>query len=165
MRYFITFACYGAHLHGDQAGSADPHHNPLGSPLLAPNPKRASAELRSLKQAPDLLDRDRRAAVLDAIRETCLHRRWSLLAAHVRTTHVHVIVDAGIPPETVMNDLKAYAARALNSLEGSASARKRWARHGSTRWLWKDQDVQQAIRYVVENQGEPMAVFIAAPAP
>ncbi|MGH9721803.1 MAG: hypothetical protein ACRD8O_16465, partial [Bryobacteraceae bacterium] len=24
---------------------------------------------------------------------------------------------------------------------------------GSTRWLWKDQDVREAIRYVVEEQG------------
>ena len=38
---------------------------------------------------------------------------------------------------------------------------KRWARHGSRRWLGKDQDVLEAIRYVVEEQGEPMAVFLA----
>ena len=25
---------------------------------------------------------------------------------------------------------------------------------------WKDQDVREAIRYVVEEQGEPMAVFL-----
>jgi hypothetical protein len=35
----------------------------------------------------------------------------------------------------------------------------RWARHGSTRWLWKDEDVRQALRYVIEEQGEPMALF------
>jgi hypothetical protein len=27
--------------------------------------------------------------------------------------------------------------------------------------LWKDQAVREAIRYVVEGQGEPMAVFVA----
>jgi len=26
MRYFITFACYGAHLHGDESGSVDRNH-------------------------------------------------------------------------------------------------------------------------------------------
>jgi hypothetical protein len=30
-----------------------------------------------------------------------------------------------------------------------------------SRWLWKDQDVREAIRYVIEEQGEPMAVFVA----
>jgi hypothetical protein len=56
-----------------------------------------------------------------------------------------------------MRDFKAYASRALNRIEGP---RRRWARHGSTRWLWRDQDVRRAIRYIVEEQGEPMAVFV-----
>lgn len=59
-----------------------------------------------------------------------------------------------------MNDFKAYASRALNRVEGVEGDRRRWARHGSTRWLWKDQDVREAIRYVVEEQGERMAVFV-----
>ena len=88
-------------------------------------------------------------------------RRWNLLAAHVRTTHVHVIVEAEIPPERIMNEFKAYASRELNRLEPGNFSRKRWTRHGSTRWLWNDQDVLNAIRYVVDEQGEPMTVFVA----
>ena len=114
-----------------------------------------------MNQAPYSLDRDSRAAVLEALREVCLHRGWNLLAAHVRTNHVHVVVEAEVRPEKVMNDFKSYASRGLNRLGRDGSDRKRWARHGSTRWLWKDQDVQDAIRYVVEEQGEPMAVFVA----
>ena len=89
-----------------------------------------------------------------------MHRGWKLLAAHVRSSHVHVIVDGEAPPEKVMNDFKAYASRALNRLGREQPGRRRWAQHGSTRWLWKDQDVREAIRYVVEEQGEPMAVFV-----
>jgi hypothetical protein len=59
-----------------------------------------------------------------------------------------------------MNDFKAYASRALNRVEGRESRLRRWACHGSTRWLWRDRDVLEAIRYVVEEQGEPMAVFL-----
>ena len=114
-----------------------------------------------MNQAPYLLDRDSRAAVLGALREVCRQRGWSLLAAHVRTNHVHVVVEAEVRPEKVMNDFKPYASRGLNRLGRHGSDRKPWARHGSTRWLWKDQDVQDAIRYVVEEQGEPMAVFVA----
>ena len=114
-----------------------------------------------MKQAPYWLDRKSRAAVLEALREVCAHRGWSLLAAHVRTTHVHVVVEAEVRPEKVMNDFKSYASRGLNRLGAVGPDRKRWARHGSTRWLWKDQDVREAIRYVVEEQGEPMAVFLA----
>jgi len=161
MRYFITFACYGEHLRGDESGSVDRRHNLPGSRLLEADPRRASAERQRMNQAPYLLDRDSRAAVLEALREVCRQRGWSLLAAHVRTNHVHVVVEAEVRPEKVMNDFKSYASRGLNRLGRDGSDRKRWARHGSTRWLWKDQDVQEAIRYVVEEQGEPMAVFVA----
>ena len=161
MRYFITFACYGGHLHGDESGSVDRRHNLPGSRLLEADPQRALAERQRMSQAPYFLDRDSRAAVLEALREVCWHRGWSLLAAHVRTNHVHVVVEAEVQPEKVMNDFKSYASRSLNRLGRDGLDRKRWARHGSTRWLWKDQDVQEAVRYVVEEQGDPMAVFSA----
>jgi REP element-mobilizing transposase RayT len=161
MRYFITFACYGVHLHGGESGSVDRHHNLAGSRRLEPDPPRAAAERQRMKEAQYWLDRDSRAAVLKALREVCSHRTWSLLAAHVRTNHVHVVVEAEVQPEKIMNDFKSYASRSLNRLGGDGSVPRRWARHGSTRWLWKDQDVREAIRYVVEEQGEPMAVFVA----
>ena len=105
-----------------------------------------------MKQAPYGLDRDSQVAVLEALREVCSHRGWSLLAAHVRTNHVHVVVEAEVQPEKVMNDFKSYASRGLNRLGGGGSDRRRWARHGSTRWWWKNQDVREAIRYVVAAQ-------------
>lgn len=54
-----------------------------------------------------------------------------------------------------MNDFKRYANRTLGP------GRERWARHGSTRWLWKDRDVRSAIQYVVDGQGWAMALFVA----
>ena len=127
MRYFITFACYGDHLHGNESGSVDRSHNLPGSRLLEADPRRASAERQRMNQAPYWLDRDSRAAVLEALREVCLHRCWSLLAAHVRTNHVHV-VEAEVQPEKVMNDFKSYASRSLNRLLHDGADRKRWAR-------------------------------------
>ena len=124
------------------------------------NPERAATEAELMDQEPYLLDSKRRAAVLESIREVCLHREWTLLAAHVRTTHVHAIVEAQSKPEKIMNDFKSYASRKLNRLECDTQSRKRWAHHGSTRWLFEDENVRQAIKYVVEEQGEPMAVFV-----
>ena len=60
-----------------------------------------------------------------------------------------------------MNDIKSYASRSLNQTGLDEPARKRWARHGSTRWLWKAEHISAAIRYVVDEQGEAMAVFEA----
>ena len=150
-------------MHGDESGSVDRHHNLFGSPLLDARPQRVTTEHQLMDQAPDFLDQTRRRAVLDAIQEVCTHRHWCLLAAHIRTNHVHVIVEANVPPERVMNDLKSYASRRLTHLGLDERNRKRRARHGSTLWLWKDHDVRSAMRYVIDEQGEPMEVFAAEP--
>lgn len=117
------------------------------------------AELRNMDQPPYRLDLRRRRIVLDALLDRCRQQEWKLLAAHVRTNHVHLVVEAEVRPERIMNDPKAYASRCLNRKQLDEPVRKRWARHGSTRWLWKSEDVSAAIRYVVEEQGEPMAVY------
>jgi REP element-mobilizing transposase RayT len=105
------------------------------------------------------MDEARRNLVLKAIQEVCAHRRWPLLAVHVRVSHLHVVVAAPDAPERVMNDFKAYSSRALNSSGLNSRDQKRWTRHGSTRKLWKEADVVAAMHYVVHEQGEPMAVF------
>jgi REP element-mobilizing transposase RayT len=107
------------------------------------------------------MNESRREAVLKALLERCTQRNWSLIAAHLRTNHVHLVVAAEARPERLMNDLKSYASRCLNRAGLDQPARKRWARHGSTRWLWKRESVSAAIRYVVAEQGDPMAVFEA----
>jgi REP element-mobilizing transposase RayT len=69
-----------------------------------------------------------------------LDRGFSLWAAHVRTNHVHVVVEADVRPEKIMNALKSYASRGLKRLgiEGP----------------------REAIRYVVSGQGKPMELYL-----
>jgi len=76
-----------------------------------------------------------------------------------RSNHVHAVVEAEVQPERVMNDFKAYASRRLNRISLDQPNRKRCARHGSTRWLWKPQHVSAAIQYVVDDQGRSMSAF------
>jgi REP element-mobilizing transposase RayT len=161
MRYFITFSCYGSHLHGDESGSVDRKHNVFGGRLAEANAGLAAAMREGMEQPPYFLDEVRRTTVLDAVREVCLHHGWSLWAAHVRTNHVHVIVEADVRPENVLHAFKSYASRALNRLGIDRPERKRWARHGSTLWLRNDEDARESVRYVVSRQGEPMAVYVA----
>ena len=112
-----------------------------------------------MDQAPYILDQIRREVVLQSIKEVCVHRGWSLLAAHVRSTHVNTVVEAEVPPERVMIDFKSYASRHLNRKRLDKPDRKRWARHGSTRWLWKPQHVSAALEYVLHEQGDAMSLF------
>jgi hypothetical protein len=109
MRYFITFACYGSHLHGDECGSVDRHHNLFGSRLAEASPARVAVKRQQMDQTPYWLDKDCRVLVLGVLREVCLHRNWTLWAAHVRTNHVHAVVEAEVRPEMVMNAFKSYA--------------------------------------------------------
>jgi REP element-mobilizing transposase RayT len=73
-------------------------------------------------QDPYVLDEADRAVVLSAIRRHCAYRGWNLLAAHVRSNHVHTVVEADARPERIINEFKSY---------------------------------------VIDEQGEPMAVFVA----
>jgi Transposase IS200 like len=120
-------------LHGDESGSVDRSHNLPGSRLIEPDPQRVSAELQRMDQLPYSMDESRRDVVLAALSERCSQRNWTLIAAHVRTNHVHIVVAAEARPERLMNDFKSYASRCLNQAGLDQPKRRRWARHGSTR--------------------------------
>jgi REP element-mobilizing transposase RayT len=158
--YLITFATYATWLPG-QPGAVDRLHNMFGGRLPEASPTVAARVTERMSQEPYLLDAIRRQAVLEAVQQVCSHRAWALLAAHVRSNHVHVVVAADRSAEYVMNTLKAYASRALNQMGIDGPERRRWARHGSTRHLWTSTSVSAAVRYVVSGQGEAMAVYEA----
>jgi REP element-mobilizing transposase RayT len=105
------------------------------------------------------MDTIQREIVLDAIQEACHWRKWSLLAVHVRSNHVHAVVDADRSPEQVMTAFKAYASRMLNGSLLDPPGLTRWARHGSTRYLRDADEISAAVGYVVSGQGEDMAVY------
>ena len=159
--YLLTFACYGAKLHGD-AGTVDRWHNVLGSPRIQENARRVAHQRQLMDQPPYTLDGIRRSVTLKAIQEVCDKKSWTLLAAHVRTTHVHVVVESEASAEWVMSTLKRAASRSLNELgvDGQAE-RRRWARHGSTRYIWTKEQLSAAIRYTVSGQGEQLSVYEA----
>ena len=166
LAYFITFTCYGTWLHGDDRESVDRHgHNVPGAPFVPASPGRHAYERSELAQPPYALDAARRRVVLATVKEVCAHRGWDLLAAHVRSNHVHVIVSGDAPPERMMNDLKAYASRRLNEAGCDPPGRARWTRHGSTVYLWTAAQLDEKVRYVVYGQGEPMEVSYRGEAP
>jgi REP element-mobilizing transposase RayT len=163
MTYLITFSCYGCHLHGDERGSVDPNHNHYRNPIIEPDAAFRRRELEDLTEPPYHLEAPQRDIMLRSLQEVCPYHRWWLLAAHVRSTHVHVVVDAGRAPEFVMNAFKSRASRLLNQSGLEPQLRKRWARHGSTRWLYKPESVDGAVKYVLDEQGERMSVYEEPP--
>jgi REP element-mobilizing transposase RayT len=103
-----------------------------------------------------LLDAPARAVVTEAIRDQCLHAGWVLLAVHVRTNHLHVVLTGVAPPERMTNQLKAWATRRLRVAERIGGDVKPWAQGGSNVPLRTVEAVEAACRYVVEGQGAPL---------
>jgi len=159
LAYHISFHCYGTRLPGDPDGSVRKQQNLPGTLSIPHSPSRMRSNKKRMNQQPYSLNEKERAIVVSAIREVCDFRRWELIAAHVRSTHVHIVVFAACKPEKVLNDFKTYATRALRREGLISEDQKVWSRHGSTRYKWSDDDVASAVEYVVFQQGEMMEVF------
>jgi REP element-mobilizing transposase RayT len=158
--YLITFRCYGTWLHGDERGSVDRrHHSRYGSEKISPNPEMRATKSRMLKSAAYLLGPAERTVVEKAIRDVCRVRGYRLIAIHVRSNHVHVVVSHSGQPERMMDSFKAYATKALRAEGLIGSDVKPWSRHGSTRYLWTEEHVEIAADYVVNRQGEELPNF------
>jgi hypothetical protein len=156
--YFITFSCYGSRLHGDERSTVRRDRNGVGTPLLGWDERLEEAERAQMKQEPFVLDARRRACVADSVARTAEVRGWAMHVMNVRTQHAHVVVSAPeVRPERVMNDFKAWATRALRESGLAGSEERVWSRHGSTIYLWRDEDVGDACWYVRERQGEWIA--------
>lgn len=159
LAYFITFTTYGTWLHGRAEGSVDRGHNVPGTPFLPSNTNQESDRRKRMRQPEYVLDEVRRQVVLRTILEVARHRGWTPWAVHVRSNHAHVVVSAAARPEKVMSDFKAWASRRLREEFGEDADRDRWTQHGSTRYLWTETALAEKVAYVVEGQGNPMAVY------
>ena len=97
---------------------------------------------------------------MQAIRDHEDFRRWCLHAAHVRSNNVHLLVAGERAPERMMTEFKTWASRALNDAGLDELNRKCWTHGGSTRHLFTDDSVLEAVHYVVYRQGATMSVVV-----
>jgi REP element-mobilizing transposase RayT len=158
LAYLITCRTYGTWFHGDSRGSVDPDENTFGSPLLPAQPALVAFEKSRLREAAYVMATEERECVLRTLVKTCNYRSWSLLVAHVRATHFHVVVQASADPNEILRTLKSRATIDLKKHGGSKRERF-WVRGGSKRYLWEPSAVYEAVEYVIDGQGKPMSVF------
>lgn len=163
LAYFISFTTYGTRLHGCEKGSVDMEHNAYGTPFLEEDAERERHAYAAMSQPEYVMSAPERQIVCDAIVQLAKERRWNLLAVHVRTTHVHVVVAAELDPGRIMSDMKARASRDLTDAGFDDRERRRWTRHGSTRHLFHMNGVEGAIKYSLDEQGERMAWYEKEP--
>lgn len=160
LAYFISFRCYGTWLHGDERGSVDrKKFNAFGSSKIPVNSKLQELEVSSLKSNSFKLNDKCRSIVENSIREVCKFRVYNLLAIQVRTNHVHCVVSSNAKPELIMNSFKSYATRNLRKANAISVDARVWSRHGSTRYLWTENQIEIAIEYVISGQGDELPKF------
>lgn len=152
LAYLITIRTFGTWLPGDERGWTERGHRGDRGRAWVSNPRLHAASKEQFAQAPVVLDPRQRRIVEAAIREVCDYRGWELRCANVRTNHAHLVVSARVHPDRLMSDVKARATRLLREAGVVAPAAAVWARHGSARYLWDVQDLENACRYVVEGQ-------------
>lgn len=153
LAYFITFRCYGTWLHGDTRGSVDPQHNQPGEPLMPESQTLQRLRYNDLKHRPMTLGSGLRSVVDSTLRSVCNYKGWNLHALKVLCDHVHVVVNALSRPEPVMTCLKAWSTRRLRESGLIAKDARVWSRHGSTRYLWTCEAIEDASVYTLEAQG------------
>jgi len=151
--YFITWSWHEQWLNGDERGSVDRMQNVYGTPMLAPHRGLNRSDADYLTQQPFILSDRQRVVVDSTIRKHLEIRGWLLLAIKVRTTHVHVVLGAsGYSPEKVMGELKAWSSRRMQEAGLLDRCAKVWTRHGSTRHIFRDVGLSEAIHYVNHEQ-------------
>ena len=153
--YLITFRTYGTWLHGEDRGSVDRrHYRTYGTPDIPANKRIFAEEKSELRTRPVLLNPAQRQVVESSIQEVCEDRRYTLHAVNARSNHVHSVIGAACKPEHIMDRFKAYATRKLREAGLLTSDTKPWARHGSMPYLCTEEDLESAIDYVLNGQGD-----------
>lgn len=113
-----------------------------------------------MKRSDVSLSAKQRACVETAVRTTCRLLGWGLLAVNVRTNHVHAVVSAPLEqPDRVLNALKSYSTREMRKSEVWQSRESPWSDKGSTRYLWNDKHIKDAVEYVINGQGGDLPEF------
>ena len=159
MTYFVTVRCYGSHLPGDSQGSFD-HVRDGERRFIAPNAALERYHREHMKQPPFVLSPGAREVVRDAIVQTCEFRAWFLHALHVRTNHLHGVVDADQEDGQVLNTWKAYATRALRSAGLADVDRRIWAHGAGVQQVRSQEHLRNVVRYILNGQGNPMETFV-----
>jgi len=109
-----------------------------------------------MSQPPVVLTPEERPIVEQTIKDHCAKRTWELFAIAVRTNHVHLVVGyAGLAPERMMSEFKAWTTRRLREAGHRQKDQHLWVHHGSTRYLWNARSVESAISYVEVGQDTP----------
>ena len=173
--WFLTNTCYGTRLPGDGRGFVgrvwdhrleDPDddrvvHNRWGTECDAAMAGLEAAARERMSGPAVFLTRIQAEALMEQFHETARHRGWRMRAGAVMADHFHLVVAvAGDPePAKVLGDFKSWGTRRLTRDFGAPRSQTWWTSRGSKRRPRGEAGVAAVIRYVAEEQIDPLVVF------
>ena len=157
LAYFITFTTYGSWLHGDQRKSVIRQDG--AAEMISSNLLLYKHESGKLKNEPVQFDMDQRNIILNTIIDHCLIKKWKLWAVHVRSNHVHLLVETEAKMELVMKEIKSWATRNLR--KAGHDIPTVWTAGGSKRYVFTHEKLKEKIHYVIYEQGELMQYYFS----
>lgn len=153
----ITWTTYGTWIPGDKRGW---RKRKAGQKL--PQPLLADWCRRRMTGDVVLLKPNDRRTIESAYKNHCEYRGWHLFAVNARTNHVHVVVAAVAAPQTVRDQLKANCTKELRRHPTPLNVAKTWTKGGDCEVLDTDDDVHDAVLYVIEGQEKPAASAVGS---
>ncbi len=105
-----------------------------------------------------MLNPHHRNIVRDAIVKHCQIRQWRLFGLHVRTTHVHCVVQADKPIDQTMKEFKSWATRMLQ--KNGLTNPQIWTEGASCNYIFTTAKLLEKVHYVVYEQGEKMECYL-----
>jgi hypothetical protein len=166
LAYFLTWTTYGTWLPGDQRGWVK--RNAPG--VQAPDEKRRRVARSTMTHTPVVLSQKERELIDDVIRAHAEFKGWKILALNVRTNHVHLVIEADVPPREVMRQMKMWATRKLNEATNRDRLWTKKGTAGSCSWMtqsrpqflirWKDNEI-----HVLAHEAQWRGVFESQMAP
>jgi REP element-mobilizing transposase RayT len=149
LAYHITFGTCGTRLHGDERPHVDMDHNEYGTPFPPTDPYREDEARARMREEPCYLTIDQRKEVERAIRDLCKRYGWTVYAIAVQSDHTHVVLTADREGDQLRDALKAVATKWLNK---KFERRTWWAEGGSAKYIWTDDRLESATKYVNDQR-------------
>jgi REP element-mobilizing transposase RayT len=133
-------------------------HSTAGEDYEKGMPGLEQSSLARLKEEPIVLTLSQAEQLLDQLKETALHRKWSLLAVSIMFNHLHLVVGISPTPgkKEILRDFKSYGSRRLNRQFGTPASGTWWTDSGSCRPV---RNIPSAVFYICHRQPSPLLVW------
>jgi REP element-mobilizing transposase RayT len=149
LAYHLTWGTHGARLHGSERPHVDNEHNEFGTPFPPADAEREDAARRRLIGDPVSLTLEQRKEVEAAIHDLAQRYHWAVHAIAIQADHGHVVITAPRVGNELRDALKAVASKCLNR----KFARKTWwAEGGSAKYIWTEEYLGSAAKYVRDQR-------------